>query len=80
MQQPKSEYLEKVSGLSEEEREHLSSRMKRKVQTRKPYQETITIEEALALQMELEDEHLEEWRENVRTMRANSKKNAHDPG
>lgn len=72
MQQAKSEYLKKVGALSEAERERLSSRMQHKLPKRRPGQETITIEEALALQMELEDEHLEEWRKNMRAVRAMS--------
>ncbi len=72
MQQPKSEELETVGGLSEEELERLSSRMREKLPKRRSGLESITIEEALALQMELEDEYLEEWRENLRAVRAKS--------
>lgn len=71
MKQPKQEYLEKVSSLSNEERERLSSRMRGKLPKRLD-KEKISIEEALALQMELEDEQLEEWRKNMQTVRDKS--------
>lgn len=72
MKQPKLEYLEKVSTLSEEEREKLSSRMKGKL-PRRLDREKISIDEALALQMELEDEQLEEWRDNMNLVRKRGK-------
>ena len=71
MKQPKQEYLEKVSSLSNEERERLSSRMRGKLPKRLD-KEKISIEEALALQMELEDEQLEEWRKIMQTLRDKS--------
>ena len=71
MKQPKQEYLEKISSLSNEERERLSSRMRGKLPKRLD-KEKISIEEALALQMELEDEQLEEWRKIMQTLRDKS--------
>ncbi len=68
MKQPKLEYLEKVNALSEKERERLSSRMSGKLPKRLD-KEKISYEAALALQMELEDEQLEEWRKNMMAMR-----------
>ncbi len=36
-------------------------------------QEKITMEDALALQMELEDQQLEEWRKNMQSLRDKTK-------
>jgi hypothetical protein len=55
-------YLEKAKNLTEEEVERLHSRMRNKLTT-KTDDKKITLLEALAIQMELEDEQLEEWRE-----------------
>ena len=71
MKLPTLEYLEKVSSLSNEERERLSSRMRGKLPKRLDT-EKISIEEALALQMELDDEQLEEWRKNMQAVRDKS--------
>ncbi len=71
MKQAKQDYLEKARALSEEMRERLLSRMKGKLPKRLD-KEKISIEEALALQMELEDEQLEEWRRSVRAIREQS--------
>lgn len=71
MKQAKQNYLEKARALSEEMRERLLSRMKGKLPKRLD-KEKISIEEALALQMELEDEQLEEWRRSVRAIREQS--------
>lgn len=57
----KPEYLEKVQHLTDEETERLLSRMGGKL-PRRLAKEKISQHEALALQMELEDEHLQEWR------------------
>lgn len=57
----KPEYLEKVQHLTDEETERLLSRMGGKL-PRRLAKEKINQHEALALQMELEDEHLQEWR------------------
>ncbi len=59
-----SEYLNKVSQLSEDEMERLLSRMSGKLPKRL-HKEKLTKEEALALQLEIEDEQLEEWRKTV---------------
>lgn len=58
------EYLKKVSELSEEEMERLLSRMSGKLPKRL-YKEKLTKDEALALQLEIEDEQLQEWREKM---------------
>jgi hypothetical protein len=65
MKNCKPEYLEKVQKLTKSEKERLLSRMQGKL-PRRLEKEKISTEEALAFQMELEDEQLEEWRENMR--------------
>lgn len=57
----KPEYEEKVKKLSEEETERLLSRMSGKL-PRRLQKEKLTLENALAIQMELEDEQLQQWR------------------
>ncbi|MDO9204601.1 hypothetical protein [Methylotenera sp.] len=56
------EYLEKAKSLSEEEVERLQSRMRAKL-TRREEDKKLTPIEALAIQLELDDEQLAEWRE-----------------
>lgn len=60
-------YLEKAKNLTEEQVERLHSRMRNKLTT-KTEDKKITPLEALAIQMELEDEQLEEWREQRRKL------------
>jgi hypothetical protein len=57
------EYLEKAKKLTEKEIEQLSSRMRGKL-TRRIDDKKLNMLEALAIQLELEDEQLKEWREN----------------
>jgi hypothetical protein len=61
------QYLEKVKKLSKEQVERLHSRMRNKL-TRKAEDEKITELEALAIQLQLEDEQLAEWREERRKL------------
>ncbi len=61
------QYLEKVKKLSKEQVERLHSRMRNKL-TRKAVDEKITELEALAIQLEMEDEQLAEWREERRKL------------
>lgn len=63
----KPEYEEKVRTLSEEEAERLLSRMSGKLPKRL-HKEKLTREEALAIQLELEDEQLQEWRKNMKDL------------
>lgn len=65
----KPEYLAKVAKLSKTETERLLSRMTGKLPHRLE-KEKITTEEALAIQLELEDEQLLEWRRVMRELRA----------
>lgn len=66
------EYLEKVRELSEEEQERLLSRMAGKL-PRRLEKDKLTREEAMAIQMELEDEQLQEWRARMHELKAKSK-------
>ena len=62
------EYLAKVAQLSPEETERLLSRMTGKL-PRRLERNKLTYEEALALQLELEDEQLAEWCEKMQSLR-----------
>lgn len=66
-------YAEKVKKLSKIETERLLSRMSGKL-PRRLEKDKLSREEALALQMELEDEQLQEWR---KMMAALNKKSEH---
>ena len=59
-----SAYAEKVKKLSKAETERLLSRMSGKLPQRLE-KEKLSRDEALALQMELEDEQLQEWRSRM---------------
>ena len=61
-------YLEKAKQLSEEEAERLLSRMGGKL-PRRLQKDKLSREEALAIQLEIEDEMLKEWRERVAEIR-----------
>jgi hypothetical protein len=64
---PDVAYVEKVKKLSDEQIERLHSRMRNKL-TRRTEDNKLTNLEALAIQLELEDEELEEWREERRKL------------
>ena len=64
----KPKYLDKVNHLSEEEKERLLYRMAGKL-PRRVEKEKISQVEALAIQMELEDEHLQEWRKMMQSLK-----------
>jgi hypothetical protein len=72
MKDIKPKYLEKVKKLTEKERERLLSRMAGKL-PRRLEKDRISIEEALAMQMELEDDQLEEWRKNFKLIKEKDK-------
>jgi len=69
---PSNEYLEKASFLSEEETERLLSRTRSKL-LRRLENEKMTALEVVALQLEIEDEDLSEWREKMAEIRKKSK-------
>ena len=58
------DYITKAKNLSEEECERVLSRMGGKLPKRLQ-KEKLTVEEAIAIQLELEDEQLQEWRANM---------------
>lgn len=58
------EYIKKVKLLTKEETERLQSRMKDKLHRRLEDKKLNAIE-AIAIQLEFEDEQLKEWRERV---------------
>ena len=58
------DYIAKAKELSQEEQERLLSRMVGKLPKRLR-NEKVTLEEAFAIQLELEDVQLQEWRENM---------------
>ncbi len=66
----KPEYEEKVRSLSKEDAERLLSRMSGKLPKRL-HKEKLTREEALAIQLEVEDEQLQEWRKNMQEINTN---------
>ncbi len=65
-------YIEKAKSLTGEEVERLQSRMRKKL-TRRSEDKLLTKIEALAIQLELEDNQLAEWRENRRKLNAKHK-------
>ncbi|MBC7697908.1 MAG: hypothetical protein H7Z70_06020 [Bacteroidia bacterium] len=66
------EYLEKAKVLTEEESERLLSRMSGKL-PRRLEKDKLSKEDALAFQLEIEDEQLEEWRERMAKIREKHK-------
>ena len=66
-------FLEMVSSLSESRKERLLSRMTGKLPKRL-LKDKIDIDEALAMQLEIEDEQLQDWRKQMHLMKKKSKK------
>ncbi|MBU3735665.1 MAG: hypothetical protein FGM62_01680 [Methylobacterium sp.] len=66
------EYLAQALALSVEEQERVLSRMTGKL-PRRLEKDKLNREEALAIQLELEDEQLQEWRERMHAIKAESK-------
>lgn len=69
---PDAEYLAKANSLSSEEVERVQSRMSGKL-PRRLQKEKLSTLEAVAIQLELEDEELKEWREKVQKIEEKSK-------
>lgn len=67
------EYMEKAKNLSQEEVERLQSRMRTKL-TRREEEKKLSLIEVLAIQLELDDEQLTEWREKRIEMNQKDKK------
>lgn len=59
----KPEYIEKALLLSEDEQQKIMSRMTGKLPKRL-LKEKLSVEEAVAIQLEIEEEQLAEWRKN----------------
>lgn len=66
------EYLEKAKLLSTDEAERILSRMSGKL-PRRLEKDKLSKEDALALQLELEDDQLDEWREKMAKIREKHK-------
>lgn len=71
------EYLEKAQNLSEDEIDKLQYRMRGKLY-RRAEDKKLSILEAVAIQLEIEDEELKEWREKRAQMLAKGKKHKKD--
>jgi len=69
---PSDEYLEKAKLLSKEETERLLSRTRSKL-IRRLESEEMTALEVVALQLEIEDEDLSEWRKKTAEIRKKAK-------
>jgi len=69
---PAKEYLEKAKDLSKKDAERLMARMRGRF-TRRLEDKKYSATEALALQLEFEDEQLKEWRKSVARIRAKRK-------
>ena len=64
MKEVNVDYVAKAQKLNQEQRERVLSRMVGKLPKRL-LKERLTPEEAIAIQLELEDEQLQEWRKNM---------------
>jgi hypothetical protein len=69
---PTDEYIEKAKALSREDAERLFARMRGKL-TRRLEDKRLSALEVVALQLELEDEDLKEWRKNFAEVRRKRK-------
>lgn len=69
---PSEEYLEKAKLLSKEEIERLLSRMRSKLMRRLEDKKMSAVE-VVAIQLEIEDEELSEWREKMTEIRKKTK-------
>lgn len=73
MKASKPDYMAKVQQLSVEEQERLLSRMVGKL-PRRLEKDKLSREQAMAIQMELEDEQLQEWRARMHALNADAAK------
>lgn len=69
---PAPDYIDKAKLLTEADAERLLSRMSGKL-PRRLDKDKLSREEALALQLEIEDENLQEWREKLAKISGKSK-------
>jgi hypothetical protein len=69
---PSDKYLEKAKLLSKEERERLLSRTRTKLM-RRLEDNKMSADEVVAIQLEIEDEDLEEWRKKWAELKGKAK-------
>lgn len=69
---PSEEYIEKAKHLTREDAERILARIRGKLLRRLDDRKHIPLE-AVALQLEIEDEQLQEWRERLAELRAKHK-------
>ncbi|MHB1215365.1 MAG: hypothetical protein ACYCY9_10290 [Thiobacillus sp.] len=69
---PTAEYLQQAKNLSKEEVERLLARMRSKL-LRKFEDHKLSALEVAAMQLEIEDEELNEWRQRVAEIKAKTK-------
>lgn len=69
---PSPEWIEKAMLLSKDDAEHILARMRKKISRRMAH-ETIDPLTAVALQLQMEDEQLKEWRDRVSELRKKNK-------
>jgi hypothetical protein len=72
MRKPAAEYLEKARLLSKEETERLMARMRAKLM-RRLEDKKMSVAEVVAIQLEIEDEELQEWRARMAEISKKSK-------
>ena len=72
MRKPVDGYLEKANQLNKEETERLLARMRSKLM-RRLEDKKMSVQEAVAIQLEIEDEELQEWRTRMTEIRKKSK-------
>jgi len=72
MRKPADEYLEKAQQLEKEETERLLARMRSKLM-RRLEDKKMSVQEAVAIQLEIEDEELQEWRARMAEISKKSK-------
>lgn len=72
MRKPADEYLEKAQQLEQEETERLLARMRSKLM-RRLEDKKMSVQEAVAIQLEIEDEELQEWRARMAEISKKSK-------
>lgn len=72
MRKPADEYLEKATQLEQEETERLLARMRSKLM-RRLEDKKMSVQEAVAIQLEIEDEELQEWRARMAEISKKSK-------
>jgi len=73
MKSTNDDYIEKAKSLSQEERDRLLSRMVGKLPKRLQ-KEKLTPDEAIAIQLEVEEEQLQEWRINMAAIKEKADK------